>query len=180
MSRWSHVEGITGLAPFRTTLSVCETRTTHGRACPVNEKSRKRRWPSRRRRRTRRRACPRRLPATCTSSCPCRPSIQRCRLASSAWRATRRSNRSRTAPETGSRSGLRANQPVSPNSRKKPATTSSRGDDASMAWRAWGSVIFARIETKVRWFYVPVCHVRAQDRARVQMVQGVGELAHQA
>ena len=40
-------------------------------------------------------------------------------------------------------------------------------------------MIFARVETKVRRLDVSVRDVRAEDRARVQMVQGVGELGHE-
>ena len=40
-------------------------------------------------------------------------------------------------------------------------------------------MIFALVETKVRRLDVSVGHVRSQNRARVQMVQGVGELGHE-
>ena len=40
-------------------------------------------------------------------------------------------------------------------------------------------VIFALVEAKVRRLDVSVCHVGAEDRARVEVVQGVGELAHE-
>ena len=41
-------------------------------------------------------------------------------------------------------------------------------------------MIFARVEAKIRRLDVSVRDVRAEDRARVQMVQGVGELGHES
>ena len=40
-------------------------------------------------------------------------------------------------------------------------------------------MIFARVQTKVRRLDVAVRDVRAQNRARVEVVQGVGELGHE-